>query len=188
MKVLVVVDMQNDFIDGTLGTKEAQEIVPRVIEKLEKIDKEKTLVLFTKDTHYQNYFETLEGKKLPVEHCIENTPGWKIKKEISQVVDNAPGALFYSSDKIIHSRIYKNTFGSDVLRDFLIKHMSEIEEVEFIGLCTDICVVSNALMARQTFPNTRIVVDASCCAGTTSEKHKAALSTMVSCQIEVVNV
>lgn len=186
MKVLVVVDMQADFITGALGSLEAQAIVPNVIEKLKNIDKSNTLVLFTKDTHHDNYFDTLEGKMLPVKHCIENTPGWCIEREISSVVDKGEGYMHYSSDKIINSRIYKNTFGSDVLRDFLLERGAYIEEVEFCGVCTDICVISNALMTRQTLPNTRIIVDASCCAGVTPEKHKAALGVMKSCQIEVV--
>lgn len=186
MKLLVLVDLQNDFIDGALGTPEAQAIVPRVVKKIKNINKEDTLVLFTKDTHYDNYMETLEGKMLPVPHCIENTKGWGINKEISGVVDKTEGMLIYSSNKIINSRIYKNTFGSDDLRELLIKNKDDIEEVELCGLCTDICVVSNALMARQALPNTKIVVDASCCAGVTPEKHLAALEVMKSCQINVI--
>lgn len=185
-KVLVVVDMQVDFVTGALGSAEAQAIMPNVVEKLKNIDKSNTLVLFTKDTHYDNYFETLEGKMLPVKHCVENTPGWCIEKEISSVVDGGEGYMHYSSDAIINSRIYKNTFGSDVLRGFLLEHGGDIEELEFCGVCTDICVISNTLMARQTLPNTRIVVDANCCAGVTPEKHKAALEVMKSCQIEVI--
>lgn len=186
-KILVVVDMQVDFIDGALGSAEAQAIVPNVVEKLKNIDKSNTLVLFTKDTHYDDYFETLEGKMLPVNHCIENTPGWCINKEISSVVDRGEGYMHYGSETIINSRIYKFTFGSDVLQDFLYEHQEDIEEIEFCGVCTDICVVSNALMARQALPNTRIIVDASCCAGVTPEKHLAALEVMKSCQIEVIN-
>lgn len=184
-KVLVVVDMQNDFIDGALGTPEAQVIVQNVVEKLEHTDRSETLVIFTKDTHYEDYMDTLEGKLLPVPHCIENTHGWSINKEVSGAVDGHPG-LVYSSGKIINGRVYKNTFGSDGLREFLIQHKESIEEVEFVGLCTDICVVSNALMARQALPNTAIVVDASCCAGVTPEKHRAALEVMKSCQINVI--
>lgn len=187
MKILCLIDLQNDFIDGSLGSVEAQAIVPNVVEKVKNIDKENTLILFTKDTHYDDYLETLEGKMLPVKHCIENTPGWCINKEISSVVDNTDGYLYYSSDTIIHSRIYKNTFGSDILREFLLEHENEINEIEFCGLCTDICVVSNVLMARQTLPNTKITVDASCCAGVTPKKHKAALEVMKSCQINVIN-
>lgn len=186
MKILTIVDMQRDFIDGSLGTPEAQVIVPRVVEKLKNTDLSNTLVLFTKDTHYDDYLETFEGKNLPVKHCIENTPGWCIHKEISNIVDNTPGALYYSSAKIKHSRVYKNTFGSDDLRDFFIKHKDEIDEIEFLGLCTDICVISNVLAARQALPEMKIVVDASCCAGVTQEKHKAALEVMKSCQIEVI--
>lgn len=187
MKILCLIDLQNDFIDGALGTPEAQAIVPRVVEKLKNTDMRETLVLFTKDTHYDNYLDTLEGKMLPVPHCIENTSGWSINKEISSVADYTAGKLVCSTDKIKKSRIYKNTFGSDNLREFLEMYKDEIEEIEFCGLCTDICVVSNVLMARQTLPNTKIVVDASCCAGVTPEKHLAALEVMKSCQIEVIN-
>jgi len=187
MNTLVIVDMQNDFIDGSLGSPEAQAIVPRVVEKLNNIDMTDTLVLFTKDTHYDDYLDTFEGKMLPVKHCIENTPGWSINKEISSVVDNREGALTYSSKTIKHSRIYKNTFGSDDLRDFFVKHKDEIDEIEFAGLCTDICVISNVLMARQEMPDKVITVDASCCAGVTPEKHRAALEVMKSCQINVIN-
>lgn len=187
MKILICVDLQGDFIDGALGTPEAQAIVPRVVEKIKNYeDKNNTLLLFTKDTHYDDYMETLEGKMLPVPHCIENTHGWSIKKEIASAAMD-PDFLGYSSKKIINSRIYKNTFGSDDLRELLEKVKENIEEIEFLGLCTDICVISNVLMARQTLPNTKIVVDASCCAGVTTEKHKAALEVMKSCQIEVIN-
>lgn len=186
MKILVLVDLQNDFINGSLGTSEAQSIVPKVVEKLENYpDKSNTLIIFTKDTHYADYMDTLEGKYLPVEHCIENTSGWSINKEISRAAKNK-GFLTYSSSMIINSRIYKGTFGSDVLRDFLLNHSDDIEEIEFIGLCTDICVISNVLMARQALPNTKISVDASCCAGTTIEKHISALEVMKSCQIDII--
>lgn len=187
MKVLVIVDMQNDFIDGALGSLEAQAIVPNLVEKIRNYEnKENTLLLFTKDTHYSDYLDTLEGKYLPVPHCIENTEGWSINKKISYEAMN-PEFLRYSSNKIINSRVYKNTFGSDDLRELLIKEKDNIEEIEFVGVCTDICVVSNVLMARQALPNTKIVVDASCCAGVTIEKHNAALEVMKSCQIEVIN-
>ena len=186
-KILVCVDLQNDFIDGALGSAEAQAIVPNVVEKIKNIDKTNTLVLFTKDTHYEDYLDTLEGKMLPVKHCIENTPGWAINKEISSVVDYVNGHMMFSSEKIIRSRVYKNTFGSDDLREFLVAHKDSIEEVELCGLCTDICLISNALMARQALPNTRIIVDASCCAGTTPKRHQAALEVMKSCQIEIIN-
>ena len=187
MKLSIYVDLQNDFIDGVLGTPEAVDIVPRVVEKLKNTNMRETLVLFTKDTHYDDYLDTLEGKLLPVPHCIENTPGWSINKEISSVFDNTISKLVCSTDKIKKSRIYKNTFGSDDLRDFLVAHKDEIEEVEFCGLCTSICVLSNAIMARQTLSNTRVIVDASCCACVTPESHKHALEAMKMCQIEVIN-
>ena len=187
MKLLVLVDLQNDFIDGALGSPEAQAIVPKVVEKLKNTNMRETLVLLTKDTHYDDYLDTLEGQMLPVKHCIENTHGWSINKSISQVADYTPGKLVCSTDKIKKSRIYKNTFGSDDLRDLLVEHKDMIDEIEFCGLCTDICVVSNVLMARQAMPNTKIVVDASCCAGVTPAKHLAALEVMKSCQIEVIN-
>ena len=186
MKVLCLVDLQNDFIDGVLGTPEAQAIVPRVVDKINNYsDKENTLLLFTKDTHYADYLDTLEGTMLPVPHCIENTHGWSINKEIKRAV-KSNNFLKYSSDKIIKSRIYKNTFGSDVLREFLEKFKDKIESVEFVGLCTSICVLSNAIMARQTLPNTEIYVDASCCACVTPDSHKHALEAMKMCQINVI--
>ena len=186
MHVLCLIDLQKDFIDGSLGSPEAQEIIPRIVDKLNNIkDKSNTLVLFTKDTHYDNYLDTLEGTILPVKHCIENTPGWSINKDIERAV-KANRFLSYSSDKIINSRVYKNTFGSDDLREFFVKFKDKIEKVEFCGLCTDICVVSNVLMARQTLPNTPIYVDKNCCAGTNEERHFAALEVMKSCQIDIV--
>lgn len=183
-KLLCIIDMQNDFIDGSLGNPEAQVIVPKVVKKIEDLDKTNTLVLLTKDIHYINYSDTLEGTILPIPHCIEGTIGWSINKEVSKAVDSH--CMVYSSANIINGRIYKNTFGSDVLQDFLKKYKKEIESIEFVGLCTDICVVSNALMARMTLPDCEITVDASCCAGTTPEKHEAALEVMKSCQINVI--
>ena len=186
MHVLCLIDLQKDFIDGSLGSPEAQAIIPKIVDKLNNIkDKSNTLVLFTKDTHYDNYLDTLEGTILPVKHCIENTPGWSINKDIECAV-KANRFLSYSSDKIINSRVYKNTFGSDDLREFFVKFKDKIESIEFVGLCTDICVVSNVLMARQALPNTEITVDASCCAGVTPDKHKSALDVMKSCQINVI--
>ena len=187
MKVLVLVDCQNDFIDGEFGTPEAKAVVPKIVDKINNYDEVRnTLLLFTKDTHGSNYLDTLEGKMLPIPHCIENTHGWSINREIKDAV-KANRFLSYSSNEIKKGRIYKNTFGSDVLGDLLVKHKAEIEEVEFVGVCTDICVISNALMARQTLPNTRIVVDASCCAGSDIFMHDAALTVMESCQIKVTN-
>lgn len=186
MKILVLIDLQKDFIDGALGSPEAQAIVPRVVEKINNYDnKSNVLVLYTKDTHYDNYMDTLEGSYLPIPHCIENTPGWSINKEITNAVEKNR-FLSYSSDKIIKSRVYKNTFASDDLRKFFERFKDDIEEVEFCGLCTDVCVISNVLMARMVLPEVEITVDSSCCAGVTPEKHQAALEVMRSCQINVI--
>lgn len=187
MKILCLIDLQHDFIEGSLGTKEAQEIVPRIVEKINNYsDKSNTLVLYTKDTHRDDdYLNTLEGTMLPIKHCIENTPGWSINKDIKRAV-KSNRFLSYSSENIINSRVYKNTFGSDDLREFFNKFKDSIESVEFVGLCTDVCVISNVLMARQALYDTPIYVDKDCCAGTSSDKHLAALEVMKSCQINII--
>lgn len=173
MKTLVVVDMQNDFVTGSLGTKEAQAIVPNVKARVESGEFEE--IFYTKDTHYSNYLtSTLEGKKLPVEHCIKNTIGWDIIPELQT-------QGFITEEK--------DTFGSlGMLDDFI--HYSDFpdvgDEIEICGLCTDICVVSNALLIRAKFPNLKIIVRANCCAGSTPELHEAALKVMESCQIDVI--
>jgi len=169
-KILIVVDMQKDFIDGTLGTKEAVEIVPRVVEKIANWDGD---VVFTRDTHKEEYLDTNEGLNLPVLHCIEGTPGW----EISSAVLNAA-----KGEKKIYN---KDTFGSKELAMDLLKEGAE--EVELIGLCTDICVISNALMIKAFLPEAKIGVDASCCAGVTEKSHKNALEAMKVCQVEIKN-
>lgn len=172
-KVLVVVDMQNDFIDGALGTKEAQAIVPGVIEKIKSYAGQK--IFATRDTHEENYLETQEGKHLPVSHCIRGTEGWKIRQEIAEALLEAGAEL-----------IDKPTFGSEILAERLWGIVQKEEaEIELIGLCTDICVVSNALLLKAKMPETVIKVDASCCAGVTQESHEAALLTMKMCQIEL---
>ena len=186
MKVLIIVDMQNDFIDGALGTPEAQAIVPNVVNKLKAHQHTDTLILFTKDTHKENYLNTSEGMKLPVEHCIEGTPGWSIAKSIHDEIKNE-GYITYSSGNVIKSRILKSTFGSYDLLDVLDNLDISIDEIELCGVCTDICVISNAIMLKNFFPDVNIVVDASCCAGVTPDNHKAALTTMKSCQIDVIN-
>ena len=168
-RILIVVDMQNDFIDGSLGTKEAVAIVPAVIEKIKEYEKEGSLIIYTKDTHPENYLDTSEGKNLPVEHCIKGTPGHDIPEEILR-----------SHDLIFE----KPTFGSVALADYL--HTVEFDEVEFIGLCTDICVISNALLTKAHFPERTVSVDSSCCAGVTPATHTAALETMKMCQINVI--
>ena len=171
-KILVVVDMQNDFIDGALGTKEAVAIVPKVAEKIRNFSGR---VLFTRDTHEENYMETHEGKNLPVPHCIKGTDGWQIRPELMELCKNEP--------------INKVTFGSvdlgNVLND--INKEESIESITFIGLCTDICVISNVMIAKAFLPEVKIKVDASCCAGVTPESHKNALEAMKVCQVEIEN-
>ena len=172
-KILIVIDMQNDFIDEALGTKEAVSIVEAVKEKIRSFPAED--VIATMDTHDEGYMQTQEGKNLPVMHCIKGTDGWKIRPDIAELLT---GAKIYE----------KPTFGSTALAADL-KDLSEKEEIELelIGLCTDICVVSNALLLKAAMPEVKISVDAACCAGVTPQKHLAALETMRSCQIDVKN-
>ena len=167
-KVLIVVDMQNDFIDGALGSKEAVSIVPNVRKKIEEYEKNGDEIIFTRDTHGENYMDTQEGRNLPVPHCIEGTPGWEIAEGLN--TENR------------HEIINKRSFGYDQWKQYDF----EDAEIEMVGLCTDICVVSNALVLKAMFPETPIKVDSGCCAGVTVESHKAALATMRSCQIEIV--
>ena len=171
-KILIVIDMQNDSIDGALGTAEAVGIVEAVKEKIRSYPAAD--VIATMDTHFDNYMQTQEGKYLPVPHCIRETAGWEIRPEIAALLKDA--------------KIYeKPTFGSTQLAADL-KAAAEKEEIELelIGLCTDICVVSNALLLKAQMPEVKISVDASCCAGVTPKKHEAALETMRSCQIQVI--
>lgn len=169
MKVLIVVDMQNDFIDGSLGSTEAKKIVPNVINKIKEYEDTNQLIYYTKDTHFNDYLQTPEGNKLPVEHCIKGTDGWNIPKDI-----------FRNNDNVIE----KYTFGSVDLFEEL-KKINNLESIELIGLCTDICVVSNALLAKAYFPNIQIIVDSTCCAGVTPESHNKAIDTMKMCQIDI---
>ena len=165
MKTLIVIDMQNDFIDGSLGTAEAVAIVPKVKEKIAAYQKEGAQIIFTRDTHGEDYLQTSEGKHLPVVHCIEDTKGWEIAE-----------GLYVEGADIIN----KPSFGYTGWGDYTF------DEIEIIGLCTDICVVSNALILKALFPEVKITVDSSCCAGVTPESHEAALTTMKMCQIEMV--
>lgn len=172
-RILIVIDMQNDFIDAALGTKEAVAIVEAVKDKIRSYPAAD--VIATMDTHGENYMQTQEGKYLPVPHCIRETEGWQIRPDIA--------------DLLTEAKIYeKPTFGSTALAADL-RDLSEKEEIELelVGLCTDICVVSNALLLKAVMPEVKISVDASCCAGVTPEKHLAALETMRSCQIQVIN-
>lgn len=186
MKVLVVVDMQNDFIDGVLGTSEAQAIVPKVVDKIREYEGTDTLLVFTKDTHYENYLETQEGKNLPIPHCIQMTEGWQLNKQISSYAKKAKILTLHTCD-IINSRIKKETFGSIKLMEILNENKNKIDEIIFIGVCTDICVISNAIMAKAAAPEALVTVDASCCAGVIPERHKIALEAMKACQINVIN-
>lgn len=166
-KTLIVIDMQNDFIDGSLGSKEAQAIVPNVKKKIEEYEANGYEIVFTRDTHQKDYLNTNEGKHLPVEHCIEGTHGWQISNEL---ISMNPYLI-----------VDKPTFGNLNWTTFF-----EFEDIELVGLCTDICVVSNALILKAMYPDANITVDASCCAGVTPESHQAALTTMKMCQINVI--
>lgn len=161
-KLLIVVDMQNDFVDGALGSSEAVSIVPGVVNKIMSHDGD---IIVTYDTHAENYSDTQEGKKLPVPHCIKGTKGWEIAE-----------GLYVEGSKIID----KPNFG------WPHWDREELSSVELIGLCTDICVVSNALIIKSAFPDSEVKVDGKCCAGVTPESHNAALITMAMCQIEVI--
>jgi nicotinamidase/pyrazinamidase len=169
-KILLVIDMQNDFIDGALGTKEAVAIVPAVKKKIEEFD---GTVLFTRDTHFENYMETQEGRNLPVPHCVKGTDGWQIRSELDKLRST--------------NAIDKVTFGSSELGPVLLKLDQEnpIESITVIGLCTDICVISNAMIAKAFLPEVPISVDANCCAGVMPETHENALKAMEVCQIKV---
>lgn len=167
-RLLVVVDMQKDFIDGSLGTKEAQEIVPNVAEKIKEYQNAGDQVVFTFDTHYENYLETQEGKRLPVKHCIKGTEGW----ELDKALQDFKGKYFE-----------KPSFGSRELAQWAEK--GDFSSIELVGLCTDICVISNALLLKAYLPETPVSVDASCCAGVSPESHNNALEAMKMCQIDV---
>jgi len=169
-KLLIVIDMQNDFITGALGSPQAEKIVPNVKAKAEDYKRNGDKIIFTRDTHYDNYLATQEGKYLPVEHCISGTKGHQIASEL-----NTDGCEVLD----------KTTFGSlDIAKKIAAE---EFDEIELCGLCTDICVVSNAIILKAQFPETKITVDANCCAGVTDESHKAALLTMRMCQVTIIN-
>lgn len=170
--ILIVVDMQNDFIDGALGTAEAVAIVSGVAEKIKSFSGP---VIFTRDTHPENYLSTQEGRRLPVEHCIKGTVGWQIRPEL-EALRTSPA-------------VDKPTFGSTALMEMLVSMdaLESIASVTLVGLCTDICVISNAMLIKAALPEVTVIVDASCCAGVTPASHKNALEAMKMCQIDVVN-
>lgn len=171
-KLLIVVDMQKDFVNGALGTQEAVDIVDNVVNKIENFDGD---IIVTYDTHQENYMQTQEGKYLPVPHCIEGTDGWQLDNNVQTALDQKK-----------YQTIKKPTFGSTELVEYIrTNYIPDEIEIELIGLCTDICVVSNALLMKANFLETKVSVDASCCAGVTKESHNAALTTMKMCQIQV---
>ena len=172
-KILVVVDMQNDFVDGALGTKEAVAIVDNVVRKINSFTGD---IFVTLDTHYENYMQTSEGKNLPVPHCIKGSDGWKLNPKVYAALENKAYRV-----------VEKNTFGSLELAQIIAEKSEDKElEIELVGLCTDICVVSNALILKAAFPEAEISVCGDCCAGVSEESHKAALGTMSMCQIKIV--
>lgn len=172
-KLLVIVDMQNDFIDGALGTKEAEAIVENVANKISAWDGD---IVCTLDTHYPDYMSTQEGKNLPVVHCVENTDGWQLSKKIKAAID--------AKDK--DTKIFKKvTFGSLALAEYI--RDEGYESAEFIGLCTDICVISNVMTTKSASPEIPITVDAACCAGVTPQSHKNAIEAMKMCQVKIIN-
>lgn len=171
-KFLIAVDLQNDFVDGALGTAEAEAIIKPAVQKIKAFDGE---IFVTYDTHYDDYLSTSEGKKLPVEHCIKDTAGWQLNTEIKAALEGKK-----------YTEVIKNTFGSKDLPAMILDAANgEDFKLELIGLCTDICVVSNALYLKANFPAFDISVDSACCAGVTPETHNAALDTMRCCQIDV---
>lgn len=174
-KFLIVVDMQKDFVNGALGSKESMAIIDNVINKINKFDDE---IIVTYDTHLNNYMNTREGKYLPIPHCIYYTEGWELDEKVEKALIGKDVTIFE-----------KNTFGSVELIDYFKNIIFDEKDIEvtLIGLCTDICVVSNAMLLKAYFPEMNIIVDASCCAGVTPESHKAALLTMKMCQIDIIN-
>ena len=170
-KLLIVIDMQNDFIDGALGTKEAQSIVPKVVQKITEWDGD---IICTLDSHRADYLNTREGRFLPVPHCIEGTDGYKLHNDIKRSLSQHASAT---------NILKKRNFGSTALPELI--RFYGVDYVELVGLCTDICVISNALLIKANYPELEIAVDSSCCAGVTPETHEAALTTMKMCQINV---
>lgn len=172
MKLMVVVDMQNDFVTGCLGSNEAKAIVEKMVKTLNEFDGE---IVFTRDTHFENYMETMEGKKLPVPHCIKDSEGWQIIPELKTISEREDVKIF---DKL--------TFGSLELASYVKDNADKYDEIELIGVCTDICVISNALLIKASVPNKKIVVDHALCAGVSPTSHKNALEAMKCCHIDII--
>lgn len=178
MKYLIVIDMQEDFVNGVLGTPEAQAIVPYVVDKVKNYNGR---VYFTRDTHDSNYLNTREGKQLPIIHCEHNTSGWQLVPELQQYVKSS-GLNVYDKDTFGCFQLAEN-----ILFESSDDELNQIEEIEIVGVCTDICVISNALMLRSKFSEARIIVDACGCAGTSIENHNIAIQAMKNCHIQVIN-
>ena len=177
MKVFVMIDMQNDFISGVFGNSETFAVLPKMIEKVRDLLKSDCKMFCTMDTHSENYMETQEGRNLPVPHCIKGTEGWEIHEELKKVMDNIPS----------ERRIEKNTFGAKNLPDKILEICGEVpQEIELAGVCTDICVISNALLLKSFFPDTLITVNSKYCAGTSVESHIRAIEAMKMCQINII--
>ncbi len=175
MNILIVIDMQNDFIDGALGTPEAVAIVPAVVDKIQNFDGP---VLYTRDTHGEDYLQTQEGENLPVPHCIKDSDGWQLQKDIRALAEEADATI-----------IDKPSFGSAELPKVVaeLAEKEPIESITIVGLCTDICVISNAMILKAFMPEVPVIIDASCCAGVTPESHRNALEAMQVCQMKIEN-
>ena len=194
MKIFVVVDMQNDFINGSLGTAEAQAIVPKVAQLIKDKADPNTIILFTQDTHKSDYLNTLEGKNLPVEHCLYMTDGWMLNNDVCSAYGEVKDKYFQwdgtsNPDNPGNQLIWKPSFGSIDLQNYLYEiddDVEKIEEITFCGLCTGICVLSNAILAKATLPEVPIKVVKDCCACVSPESHETALNAMALCQIEIV--
>ncbi len=174
-KLLIVVDMQNDFTTGALRNEDAIAIIPNVVSKVKAALDDGTDVIFTRDTHHDDYMGSEEGRNLPVPHCIEGTPGWELIDELKPLA-GAPARVI---DKV--------TFGSSKLGQLLSSEYADCDQVELIGICTDICVISNALLTKAFLPDAHVSVDASCCAGVTPQSHRTALEAMKACHVEIVS-
>lgn len=186
MKALVIVDMQNDFVTGALGSPAAMAVVPKIVDKLRSINRADTVILLTKDTHDENYPETQEGKHLHIPHCIKDTHGWSVCPEIHHEIKHG-GYITYSADNVVKGRVLKNTFGSVELAEILkdISDTHGLEEITFVGVCTGICVISNVMLTKAFLPEVPITVDASCCACVNPQTHKNAIEAMKLCQINI---
>jgi len=181
-KLLVVVDMQNDFVDGVLGTAEAQTIIPAVVKKIESYKANENHIVYTMDTHTEDYLKTQEGKKLPVRHCICPSAGWELVSDIAAALK---GAKSPEADEAAEYK--KDIFGSWTLAEDIKKWEAAIASVELVGVCTGICVISNAVLVKSALPEMPVIVDAACCACVTPESHATALDAMGLLQVEILN-